>query len=162
MSQINLQINFSPKVIAVMMVLIGIAAFAYKIPETKAQASPAITGKFGCIMNTNPVPYLTQRTNTYAFINQMSVVDFDARTINASISNVIGFNTMSAVNQNDEVEGRFTISSGAFSGSFIITSVGSEGSGTYIMVPVNSGNTILIKSREEGNVIPETGVCQRI
>jgi hypothetical protein len=163
MSQINLQINFNPKVVAAILVAIGMATLLDKIPETKAQASPAITGKFGCILNTNPVPYLTQRTNTYAFINQMSVVDFDARTINGTISNVIGFNTMSAVNQNDEGSATFTISSGPFSGSYIITSVVPGGGiGTYITVPVNSGNTILIKSREEGNALPETGVCQRI
>jgi hypothetical protein len=162
MSQINLQINFNPKLMVAMLVVIGIATLVYKTPETKAQASTAITGKFGCIMNTNPVPYLTQRTNTYAFINQMSVVDFDARTINASISNVLAFNTTRVVNQNDEVSAVFTTTPGPFAGSFIITSVNQEGNGTYIIVPVNSGNTILIKSREEGSELPETGVCQRI
>jgi hypothetical protein len=159
MSQINLQINFNPKLMVAMLVVIGIATLVYKTPETKAQASTAITGKFGCIMNTNPVPYLTQRTNTYAFINQIGVVDFDARTINASISNVLAFNTAGTTNQNDEVSGVFTITSGPLSGAFTITSANG---GSYIVVPVNSANTLLIKSREEGSELPETGVCQRI
>jgi hypothetical protein len=159
MSQINLQINFNPKVVAAILVAIGMVTLLYKIPETKAQASPAITGKFGCIMNTNPVPYLTQKTNTYAFINQLSVVDFDSRTINSSISNVLAFNTAGTTNQNDEVSGAFTSTSGPISGAFTLTpALG----GSYIVVPVNSGNTLLIKSREEGNQIPETGVCQKI
>jgi hypothetical protein len=159
MSQINLQINFNPKVMVAAFIALGGIALVQKIPETKAQASSALTGKYGCIMNTNPLPYLTQRTDTYAFINQISVVDFDTRTINSSISNALAFNTLRTTNQNDEVTGAFTSSSGPFSGAFTIApALG----GSYIAVPVNSGNTILIKSREEGNQIPETGVCQKI
>jgi hypothetical protein len=122
MAQFNLQVNFNPKVVAAALVALGAIALVQKIPETKAQTSSALTGKFGCILNTNPVPYLTQKTGTYAFINQMSVVDFDARTLNGTISDVIGFNTMSAENQNDEGSATFTISAGPFSGSFIFTS----------------------------------------
>jgi hypothetical protein len=159
MAQFNLQVNFNPKVVVAALVAIGAIALVQKIPETKAQTSSALTGKYGCIMNTNPVPYLTQRTNTDAFINQISVMDFDARTINASISNVVNFNTTRVVNQNDEVSSAFTISSGPLSGAFTIApALG----GSYIAIAVNSGNTILIKSREEGNQIPETGVCQKI
>jgi|LakMenEpi03Aug12_release.lakeMendotaPanAssembly.Ray.scaffolds.fasta_scaffold410747_2 hypothetical protein len=159
MAQLNLQINFNPKVVVAALLAIGAIALVPKIPETKAQASSAITGKYGCIMNTNPLPYLTQKTNTYAFINQISMMDFDARTINSSISNALAFNTAGTTNQNDEVSGAFTIASGPFSGAFTISpALG----GSYIVVPVNSANTLLIKSREEGNQIPETGVCQKI
>lgn len=158
MSQINLQINFNPKVVVSFLIVALIGALAYKIPETKAQSS-ALSGRYGCILNTNPLPYLTQRTNTYAFINQISVVDFDTGNINGTIANVLNFNTTRAVNGNDDVTGTFTISAGPYSGALTLNS---NGGGIYIVVPVNSGNTLLIKSKEEGTEIPETGVCQKI
>jgi hypothetical protein len=162
MSQINLQINFNPKLIAAMLVAIGIATLAYKIPETKAQASPALTGKFGCMLNTNPLAYLAERTGTYAFINQIGVVDFDTLTSNFSITNVLNFNTVRATNQNDEVTASYSIVPGPFAGAFTITARSEGNTADYILIPVNSGNTLLIKSRIEGKEIPDTGVCQRI
>ena len=158
MSQINLQINFNPRVIVSLVVVALIGTLAYKIPETKAQSS-AITGKFGCILNTNPLPYMTAKTNTTAFINQMSIIDFDTRTINATISNVLRFNSMTASNNNDEATASFSINSGPFSGAYTLSP---SGGGMYVLVPVNAGNTLLIKTKEDGAVIPETGVCQKI
>ena len=61
MSQINLQINFNPRVIVSLVIVALIGTLAYKIPETKAQSS-AITGKFGCVDNPNSLPYVTAFT----------------------------------------------------------------------------------------------------
>jgi hypothetical protein len=162
MSQINLQINFNPKVVAAALVVIGIATLAYKIPETKAQASPAPTGKFGCMLNTNPLAYLAERTDKYAFINQIGVLDFDTLSGNFSITNVLAFNTVRASNQNDEVSATYSIVPGPFAGAFTVSARSEGNSADYILIPVNSGNTLLIKSRIEGKEIPDAGVCQKI
>lgn len=151
--------NFNPKVVIALLigVLIG-ALVVHKIPETKAQSS-ALTGKFACITNANGLPYLTASNNKTTFINSLGIVDFDAKTINSTITNVAAFNTNAASQQTDEVSSTFTVTSGPIPNTYtLIFPVGGE----YVFAPVNSGNTILIKTKETGAAIPETGVCQKL
>jgi hypothetical protein len=159
MSQINLQINFNPKVVVAAFLALGAIALVQKIPETKAQASSALTGKFACITNANALPFLTAKNNQTAFISSLAIIDFDTNASSSTITYVTRFNTNAASQQSDEVSGTFTVASGPITGTYTITfSVG----GVYVFAPVNSGNTALFKTKELGDAMPETGVCQKI
>ncbi len=158
MSQINFQINFNPKVVAFLALAALLGILAYKIPETKAQSS-AFTGKFACITNVNALPFLTAKNNQTAFISSLAIIDFDTKDVSSTITSVARFNTNTASQQSTEVSGTFTVTSGPITGAYTITfSVG----GVYVFAPVNSGNTFLFKTKEAGDALPETGVCQKI
>lgn len=160
MSQINLQINLSPKLVAVMVVLIGIATFAYKIPETKAQASPTLTGKFGCVINSNATGFLQASGIGDAFTNTLGIFDFDLRTAVGISSVVDNFNRGTAALSNFNESSPISITTGPFAGSYTLTTSGGV---IYSLVPVNSSNTMLVSKANTGpGGLPETGVCQKI
>jgi hypothetical protein len=161
MSNVNLNINFNPKVVIAILAVIGITTLAYKIPETKAQTSPALTGKYGCLGNSNAAPYMLSKQGGDVWMNFIGIIDMDARTANATSSVVDNFNAAGTSQSNDVMSGAtFTIAQGPFPGSFTAT-FSSGGIDTW--VPVNSGNTILSKSVKTGTgTITETSICQKI
>jgi hypothetical protein len=161
MSNINLNINFNPKVVIAILAVIGITTFAYKIPETKAQTSPALTGKYGCLGNSNAAPYMISKQGQEVWMNFIGIIDMDTRTANGTSSATSNFNAENTI-QNNYVttSATFTIVQGPFPGSYTVT-YSSGAIDTF--VPVNSGNTILSKSVKTGpGTMTDTTVCQKI
>ena len=160
MSQINLQINFNPKVVAALLITGLILGLAYKIPETKAQSS-TLTGKFGCISNTNTAPYLVAKAGQEAWVNGLSYVDFDAKTISDISAVTTNFNVTQTSQRNDITSNMsFIVTTGPITGSYTITLANGS---LYTMMPVNSGNTLLsVTSKTGQDHMVDTGVCQRI
>lgn len=160
MSQINLQVNFNPKYIAILSIVALLGIFAFKIPETKAQSS-AITGKFGCVTNTNATPYLVSKAGQNAYINNLAYLDFDSRTGDVTESVLSNFNTSGTSQRNDiSTNITFTVTSGPITGSSKITF---SGGGIIAVIPVNSGNTLLwVSFQTGGDHMANTGVCQKI
>jgi hypothetical protein len=161
MSNINLNINFNPKVVAAVLIVIGIATLAYKTPETKAQASPALTGKFGCIGNTNTVPYLVAKAGQEAWVSSISYFDFDARLGSNIAAVTTNFNASGTSQRNDiSTNISFTVSAGPITGSYTINFPWGS---SYTMMPVNSGNTLLsVSSKLGSDHMVDMSVCQRI
>jgi hypothetical protein len=160
MSQINLQINFNPKVVIAILAVIGITTLAYKIPETKAQTSPALTGKYGCLGNSNAAPYMISKQGGDVYMNFIGIIDMDTRTANVTNSVTSNFNAANTTQSNDVVSNTFTMAQGPFPGSYTVTF---SSGGIETMVPVNSGNTILSKSVKTGpGTMTDTTVCQKI
>jgi hypothetical protein len=161
MSNINLNISFNPKVLIAILAVIGVATYAYKIPETKAQSSSAISGKFGCVSNTNATPYLESKTGQDAWMNNLAYLDFDARSGSVTESVLSNFNSMGTSQRNVITNNvSFTVTSGPITGSSKVTFLGG---GEIALMPVNSGNTLLWISFQTGrDHMTNTGVCQRI
>lgn len=161
MSNVNLNINFNPKVVIAILVVIGVATFAYKIPETKAQASPVLTGKYGCLGNSNAAPYMISKQGGDVYMNFIGILDMDTRTANATNSVTSNFNAANTTQSNDVLSDiTFTMAQGPFPGSYTVTF---SSGGIETMVPVNSGNTILSKSVKTGpGTMTDTTVCQKI
>ena len=160
MSQINLQINFNPKVVIAILAVIGITTLAYKIPETKEQTSPALTGKYGCLGNSNAAPYMISKQGGDVYMNFIGIIDMDTRTANVTNSVTSNFNAANTTQSNDVVSNTFTMAQGPFPGSYTVTF---SSGGIETMVPVNSGNTILSKSVKTGpGTMTDTTVCQKI
>ena len=161
MSNVNLNINFNPKVVIAILVVIGVATFAYKIPETKAQVSPALTGKYGCLGNSNAAPYMISNQGNNVYMNFIGIIDMDTRTASGTASVTSNFNAANTTQSNDVVSDMtFTMAQGPFPGSYTVT----YSSGAIdTVVLVNSGNTILSKSVTTGpGTMTETSVCQKI
>ncbi len=162
MPQLNLQINFNTKVIAAALIALGSIVLIQKIPETKAQSSniAGLTGKYGCLINTNATPYLKAYETGNVYMNNIGIIDFDSRTVNATASVASNFNSLNTSLSNDIFSTTFTLTAGPFTGSYTAT-FASGGIDTF--VPVNSGNTILGKSSKTGTgTITETYVCQKL
>lgn len=160
MSQLNLQINFNSKVIAAVLIAVCAIALVNKIPETKAQSS-AITGKFGCVSNTNAAPYLIAKAGQDAWINNLAHLDFDTRVASVTESVVSNFN-QSGTSQRNDVSNNvpFTLSTGPITGSTTLTF---SAGGVVAFIPVNSGNTLLWVAIKTGrDHMTNTGVCQKI
>ena len=159
MSQVSLNINLNPRVVAALLVVALLIGVAYKIPESRAQSS-SISGKFGCITNTNSTGFLQAGNIGDAFTNTLGIFDFDLKT-GVGISSVTSnFNTNNASLRNFNESSSFTLVSGPFAGSYTLTF---SAGGIYTVIPVNSGNTLLVNFARTGpGILPETGVCQRI
>ena len=157
----NLNINVNPKLVIAMMVLIGVAALAYKIPETKAQSSTVITGVFGCIENSNATPYLEAKKTQDAWMNRLAHMNFDTNTISVMYSINTNFNSNGTAQRNETGSTTFTVTTGPITGSYTVTYPATGG--TITVMPVNSGNTLLyIDSKTGPDHMSNTGVCQRI
>jgi hypothetical protein len=164
MSQLNLQINFNPKVIAAALIALGSIVLIQKIPETKAQSSniAGLTGKYGCLANSNATPYLKTKENFNGsvYMNNIGIIDFDSSRANATASIAVNFNSLNTNLSNDVVSTTFTLTAGPFTGSYTATFAAG---GIDTLVPVNSGNTILGKSSKTGtSAMTETYVCQKL
>lgn len=153
-------INFNLKVAVSLLIGVVIGALAaHKIPETKAQSS-GLSGKYGCISNSNSAPYLQKYTGFNFYMNSAGFFDFDTKKITASQSVASNFNTGGISLSNDDFTIDFTITSGPISGAYTMTI---SGGSSLIVIPVNSGNTLLLKSITTGpGAIADTGMCQKI
>lgn len=160
MSQIT--INFRSKFFFLLMaVLCGLTIFSYKITESKAQTT-SLSGRFGCMGNTNFAPVVPKFTTFDGYTNGVSIVNFDNRTFSGTETIVANFNTGNPIQSNVTTNtASIVITDGPFSGSFYVT-IPSTGS-RIIILPVNSGNTIFTISANEGpGTIQQTSVCQKI
>jgi hypothetical protein len=163
MSNINLNISFNPKVVIAVLAIIGIAAYAYKIPETKAQASSTLTGKYGCVDNPNSLPYVTAFTGRpeTTYLNNVYILDFDTRTQSGFTTTIRNFNGANPVR---DIEGPgtipFSVSATPTPGMIQITNSLSY---NVTFVIVNSGNTLLGTDTQVGtNGQPSNAVCQKV
>ncbi len=153
-------INFNPKVAVSLLIGVVIGALAaHKIPESKAQAS-ALSGKFGCVTNTNATGFLQTNNIGDAWTNTLGIFDFDLKTAIGVSSVTNSFNQANPTLSNYDESGNITVVSGPFSGSYTVTT---SGGAIYTVVLVNSGNTLLVtRANTGGGKLPETGACQKI
>jgi hypothetical protein len=153
-------INFNPKVAASLIIGVAIGALAaHKIPESKAQSS-ALSGKFGCVINSNATGFLQATGIGNAFTNTLGIFDFDLRTAVGISSVVDNFNQGAAALSNFNESSSIAVNAGPFAGSYTVTT---SGGAIYSLVPVNSSNTMLVSKANTGpGTLPETGVCQKI
>lgn len=158
MSQIT--INFRSKFFFLLMaVLCGLTIFSYKITESKAQTT-SLSGRFGCMSNTNFVPVVPHFTGFNGYTNAVGIYNFDNLTYSGNETIVANFNTGNPIQSNVTNSGAMVVTAGPFSGSFRVTlDTGIKA----IFVPVNSGNTIFSISANEGpGTQQQTTVCQKI
>jgi len=163
MSNINLNISFNPKVVIAVLAIIGIAAYAYKIPETKAQASSTLTGKYGCVNNPNSLPYVTAFTGRpeTTYLNGLYIVDFDSRTSSGLVNTINNFNGANPV-RSIETDDTIAFSVGATATPGMIQITNSIGFNATFAI-VNSGNTLLgIDTQIGTNGQPSNVVCQKV
>jgi hypothetical protein len=161
MSNINLNINFNPKVVIAVLAIIGIVAYAYKIPETKAQASSALTGKYGCIDTPNSLPYVTAFTGRpeTTYLNAVFIVDFDARTGNGYQVTMTGFNGANPLRGVETETYPLTVT---ILSDYMIKITNSGGYNANLAI-VNSGNTLLGIDTKTGNSgQPSNVICQKV
>jgi hypothetical protein len=164
MSNISLNINFNPKVIA-LLVVIGVATLVYKIPETKAQASSSLSGKYGCVDNPNSLPYVTAFTGRAetTYLNAVYVMDFDARTTSGFTTTINNFNgsyTSYPLRGIETGSVPFSVGTTLTPGMIQITNSLSY---NVTFVIVNSGNTLLGTDTQTGNNgQPSNVVCQKV
>jgi hypothetical protein len=166
MSNINLNISFNPKVVIAVLAIIGIAAYAYKIPETKAQASSTLTGKYGCVDNPNSLPYVTAFTGRpeTTYLNGLYIVDFDSRTSSGFTNTINNFNgSYNGSYPARGIEtGTISFSVGATATPGMIQITNSSGLNKTFAI-VNSGNTLLgIDTQIGTNGQPSNVVCQKV
>jgi hypothetical protein len=164
MSNINLNISFNPKVVIAVLAIIGIAAYAYKIPETKAQASSTLTGKYGCVDNPNSLPYVTAFTGRpeATYLNNLYFLDFDNKTQSGIEQVITNFNGSNPRPFRSFESGTISInvSSGQIPGMINVTNSGGY---NITFIAVNSGNTLLGIDTQVGNEgQPANSVCQKV
>lgn len=160
MSNINLSINFNPKAIA-LLAIIGVATLVYKIPETKAQASSSLTGKYGCVDNPNSLPYVTAFTGRpeTTYFNAVYIIDFDARTQSGFTTTINNFNGPSPLRGIENNTVSFSVGTTLTPGMIQITNA--VGYNVTFAI-VNSGNTLLGTDTQTGNSgQPSNVVCQK-
>ncbi|MBU3596221.1 hypothetical protein ICN10_07365 [Polynucleobacter sp. 86C-FISCH] len=139
----------------------GVAIFGMKINDSRAQTS-GLSGKYGCLENSNAVAVQAPYTGSEVFMNSMVYVDFDARTYASTSSVTNRFNQAGASQSVSNISGTFTVATGPITGSYTMRLTGGGGA-TATLMPVNSGNTLLYATANLGTgTLPSTGVCQKI
>lgn len=154
------QISQKSKIVfGALVISCAVAAFGLKIGDSRAQSS-GLSGKYGCLENSNAVPVQAPYTGTSVYMNSMIYVDFDSKTYESSSSITERFNQSGASQSTTNSSGTFTLSSGPITGTYTIRT---SGGGSSTVMLVNSGNTLLYASANLGTgTLPSTGVCQKI
>lgn len=156
------QISQKSKIIfGALVVSCAVAAFGLKIGDSRAQSS-GLSGKYGCLENSNAVPVQAPYTGTSVYMNTMVYADFDTRTYASTSSVTDRFNQTGASQSISNMSGTFTLETGPITGSYTMRLTGGGGA-TVTLIPVNSGNTVLYATANLGTgTLPSTGVCQKI
>jgi len=154
------------KIASVSLIAITVAIGTFgilKVSETKAATS--LSGSCGMVSNLQNTfaifgPNLSPRT-----VDVMAVIDFDSKkiwmnltkaTVDANYSTTSPSNVTYTSESFDPID--FTIVTGPVPGSYNLTFASENISPPFILLPVNSGNTILV----QGKNFKMTGVCQKI
>ena len=153
---------FTLKAIAVVAVAAGIVTSGFEIKETKATLA-APSGKCGALMTANNAG-LSARLSSWnsATSSTLVVFDFDNGTATYDGVDVNNYGSNSTVSSADSGSASFTMTAGAFAGSYVLSF-----SGDYQMniVSTNGGNTILmsdVATSSTSNANLSTGICQAL
>ncbi len=172
--------NFSArntvKIIAIF-ILIASVAFAYKygLKNAKAAANPSgLTGKYGCMVNRNingfGVLYNSLDSSYTIGMVATAIFDYDRNTVSTLSGEISNYNKINPLLTNYTSTGTFTEESitghsGAYKSTITLTDTirNRTGTMTFISIPVNSGNTVLVTEVSDNTSnAPWTGVCQKI
>lgn len=158
-------------------ILIGSTAFAISNGFKKAQATTnpsGLTGKYGCMMssNVNGFGALYQSLDSsYTFgLVATAIINYDNNTVSTLSGEISNYNKSNPKIYNYTSVGTFTEiaipnHNGVYKATGTLTDVVRNRSGTmtFISIPVNSGNTILVTDISDNTSnAPWTGVCQKI
>ena len=134
-----------------------------KVSETKAATS--LSGSCGMVVNLQHTFTIFGPNLSPLTVDAMAVVNFDSNKIYMNLTKATGDNNylptapsnVTYTSQSlDPID--FTIVTGPVPGSYNLTFASENISPPIILLPVNSGNTILV----QGKNFKMTGVCQKI
>ena len=135
-----------------------------KVSETKA-ATSSLSGACGMVSNLQHTFTIFGLSMSPRTVDAMAVIDFDSKkiwmnltraTVDANYSTTSPSNVTYTSQSLDPID--FTIVTGPVPGSYNLTFASENISPPIILLPVNSGNTILV----QGKNFKMTGVCQKI
>lgn len=165
------------RVLSACFILLLTIAFVYHggLKKVNAATNPSgLTGKYGCMVNRNVNGFGSMynnldSTNTIGLV-ATAIFDFDKNTVSTLSGEIANFNKADPVLKNFTSEGTFTevaipTHSGAFKSTVTLrdTVRNKTGTMTFVSIPVNAGNTILITEISDNTSnAPWTGVCQKI
>jgi|GEM_PF-4468573 hypothetical protein len=139
-------------------------------PAFASSALSGLTATYGCVVNTNAAAFVVQRQNAsnnatnFVQANTIEILNFSTNQWNALVAGSVYFGTASASTQVATVSGTAVETAGPFTGSYTETITRSDGTAgpIYNIIPVNSGNTLLVQRVSVSTTeLPETGVCQK-
>lgn len=122
-----------------------------------------LTGKYGCISKSDPSGFENTDPEEHNLRNTILHFDFDNNTLEAVGLIILDRDLSTAYTQSGSMSTTFTISNGPITNSKTITTtaVGSQDLGKILLLPVNSGNTLLISGPYQGIGFPVAGTCQK-
>jgi len=144
-------------------ITVGIGAFGVlKVSDTKAATS--LSGTCGMVVNLQQT-FTVLGPNNPLTVDTMAVVNFDSQQIWMNLTKATGDanyspTARSNVSYKSELYGPidFKLAAGPVPGSYSLYFASENISLPFNLLPVNSGNTILI----QGQNFKMTGVCQKI
>lgn len=132
--------------------------------------SGILTGKFGCLSNKNFGGWdaLNNGANGSIGVNQLFLIDFDASTSSAAVvigvrdyglnsatgSKISATSGTIAITENIPATGIHTVVQ-----TFVVD--GNSMSQSFLVIPVNSGNTLMMLKDISNGSNPESGICNR-
>jgi hypothetical protein len=140
---------------------------------TFSQASTALTGQYGCLLNKNFGGYNTNNNSSTGFTgsNHLMYFDFNAGTFALNVVGVTnwglsGISTKAMALTSATV----SVSVGPIPNTYAaLVSIAANGTSnliTYVLMPTNSGNTLLLQETPTTSINtngePSTGVCNKI
>lgn len=149
--------------------LISFLVFLSSFIQVANAQSLSLSGQYGCILNRNYAGFSTLsgsvKGSGITASNFMLYLDFSAKTSRASVVGVINWGTSTV--QTTAVAGdigTLMVANGPITNSFLVTVKENSGTVTFLMMPTNGGNNLLVQSGIAGtdDGQPSTGVCNKI
>jgi hypothetical protein len=165
------------RIVSACIILLLSIAYAYYggLKKVNAATNPSgLTGKYGCMVNRNVngfgILYNSLDSSYTIGLVATAIFDYDRNTVSTLSGEIANYNKMDPLLKNFTSEGTFTETSipthsGAYKSTITLTDTVRQKTGTmtFISIPVNSGNTILITEISDNTSnAPWTGVCQKI
>jgi len=147
--------------VALSVAVVAVMGFSLSSQKIHAQSTfTPLTGKCGMLYNNSFVGFEVQKTGLSGMVaNGLQYYDFDAGTSSSSRAQLSNFGLSNASMTQVVRSHTFTQAQGPLPGSVQITL---ETGNIINILPVNSGNTLLIQFADASNVTPGQGVCQKI
>lgn len=139
--------------------------------STFSQASTALSGQYGCLLNKNFGGYSTNNNSSNGFTgsNYLMYFDFTAGTFAFNIVGVTNWGLPGIATKSQAIpSATVTVSAGPIVNTFTATVTlgftGAQNMITFNLMPTNSGNTLFLQEGVAGNNDgePSTGVCNKI
>lgn len=169
----ELVIRIDRKVFAVLLLIFGLYfAFTHDVKIAHASVNPSgLTAKYGCLVNRNTSAFSALMTGHSGKegTNMIMNIDYGTNTISAVLTGNQYYNSNNAITVVGTGNGTFseTVLQGVVNTFKVVSTFPGDNNTTitltYYITPVNSGNTFLLSSAEDGQAnAPWSGVCQKV